>query len=232
MIQWTTFRSLTGLLILAGFLFTGCCGDCFKCGQFGDSGNSYCAMDEMSAREMAGDPIALPIDLTPFSEVIIPYGYELKKSRRLNFDDARIYCEDEYVTRFRVCFSTQDILEVEECRELVVDVVEGLLERLNNSPAAAWFDHSPITNEDLELYFAFDAWFIEYVDPGYIAWMSLINGHVRYISGAIKNPTKDFWDARVEPYRESLLFVRMLRKAEAEDARKNKKPELPGIRNI
>lgn len=154
------------------------------------------------------------VDPLPFSEIIIPYSVELRKTHRLRFEDSKLYY-DEFARRFRVIYSSQIILEVCECRDLMVTVVEGLLERMNASgEVAASFDHFPIVAEDLELYFGFECFDIEYNDGSYIAWMSLTDGIVRYISGLVKNPRIDFWDARVEPYYKSLQFVQITRAAE------------------
>lgn len=154
------------------------------------------------------------IDATAFSEVIIPYAVELKYTERLRFEDSKVYYDD-FAERFRVIFSSQEILELCEARDLLVTVVEGLLERMNASAGVTGsFDHFPIVADDLELYFSFESYDIEYNDGTYIAWMSLHDGTVRYLSGLIKNPRIDFWNTRVEPYYKSLEFVQITRAAE------------------
>lgn len=148
-----------------------------------------------------------------FSDVIIPYAVELAHTKRLRFEDARIYYDD-FVARFRVVFTTQHILELCPTRELLVDVVEGLLIRLNGHPKAeAAFGHYPITATDLEIYFDYESYFVEYVDPTYIAWVYLHDGIVRYYSGVIKDWHKDFWNERIETYSQSFEFVQLERLA-------------------
>lgn len=154
------------------------------------------------------------IDTSSFTEIIIPFAVELAATRRLRFEDAVVYY-NQSAERFRVIFSTQNIVELCEARGLMVDVVEGLLMRMNASPAvAADYGHFPITAEDLELYFSYESYFVEYVDPTYIAWMSLRDGFVYYYDGVIKDFHKDFWNARIEPYYKSLEFVQLTRAAE------------------
>lgn len=154
------------------------------------------------------------VDPLPFSEVIIPYAVELKYAKRLRFEDSAVYYDD-FVERFRVIFSSQEILELCEARDLMVTVVEELLSRLNSKPSVTVsFDHFPITYEDLEIYFSFESFDIEYNDGSYIAWMSLHDGLVRYWSGLLKNPRIDYWDARIEPYYKSLQFVELTRAGE------------------
>lgn len=154
-------------------------------------------------------------DFYPFAQVIIPYAVELKHEKRLRFEDAQIYFSSSYVNRFRVIFSTQLILELCPARELMVDVVEGLLERLNcSNDVVDAFDHTPITADDLEIYFSFESYLVEYVDPMYICWMSLHDGIVRFYDGVLKDYNKDFWNERVEPYYKSKAFVELDRSAE------------------
>lgn len=165
------------------------------------------------------DPYDLPVivqkvDVGSFSEVIIPYATELGHTHRLRFEDSRVYYDD-FVERYRVIWSTQQILELCEARDLLVTVVEGLLERLNrNSQVIASFDHYPITADDLEIYFFYESYFVEYVDPTYMAFVSLHDGTVRYINGLIKNPRIDWWDIRTETYEESYRFATLHRASE------------------
>lgn len=164
--------------------------------------------------------ITQKVDPLPFSEVIIPLAVELKYAERLRFEDSAIYYND-FVERFRVIFSSQEILELCEARELMVTVVEELLARLNSKPSVTVnFDHYPITYEDLEIYFSFESFNIEYNDGTYIAWMSLHDGLVRYWSGLLKNPRIDYWNARIEPYYKSVQFVELTRAGEEQAARK------------
>lgn len=154
------------------------------------------------------------IDSTAFSEVIIPYAMELARTSRLRYEDGKVYYNDN-VQRVRLIFSTQNILELCEARELMVDVVEGFLTRLNGDPSIGVnFDHYPITAEDLEIYFSYESYYIEYIDPTYLAWMSLHDGTARYYTGLLKDFRKDFWFARVEPYAKTLEYVRIQRQAE------------------
>ena len=186
--------------ILPLILFTSAC--CSPFCQDKNKGNSY-------------DSYTQAIDPLGFSEVIIPYAVELRRTKRLRLEDSVVYYNDHFAERFRVIFSSQEILEVCECRNLMVSVTEGLLERMNASPGIVdSFDHFPITADDLEFYFSFESYDIEYNDGTYIAWMSLHDGFVRYLSGLVKNPRIDFWDARIEPYYKSLQFVQIERAAE------------------
>ena len=49
-----------------------------------------------------------------------------------------------------------DVMELCDARELIVDVVEGLLLELNRNPIlACQFLHYPLTPSDLEIYIRF-----------------------------------------------------------------------------
>lgn len=155
------------------------------------------------------------VDVTAYSAVIIPYAMELERTRRVRFEDSKIYQVDDGagVRWIRLYLSSQLILDVCESRELLVDIVEGFLERLNADPViTSSFAHMPITASDLEIYIALDSFFVEYDNPTFIAWISLIDGDVRIIDGALKDFRKDFWNSRVEPYWKSRDFV-MIAKA-------------------
>lgn len=159
------------------------------------------------------------VDTTAYSAVIIPYAMELERTRRMRFEDSKIYQVDDGagVRWIRLMLSTQLILGVCESRELLVDIVEGFLERLNSDPViASSFAHNPITASDLEIYIALDSFFVEYDNPTFIAWISLIDGDVRMFSGALKDFRKDFWNSRVEPYTKSRDFVMIAKGAREE----------------
>lgn len=169
--------------------------------------------------------IVQKVDVNSFSEVIIPYAVELGHTHRLRFEDSKVYYDD-FTQRFRVIWSTQQIVEICEARDLLVNVVEGLLERLNaSSQVIASFDHYPITADDLEIYFFYESYYVEYVDPTYMAFVSLHDGMVRYINGLIKDPRIDFWDTRIETYDEAYRFATLAKASEKafHDTRSHKK---------
>lgn len=159
------------------------------------------------------------IDTHAYSAVIIPYAMEWERKARMRFEDTKIYQKDDGqgVRWVRLIFSTQNIFDLCQSRGLIVDITEGLLERLNNDPAiVASFAHSPITASDLEIYISYESFYIEYLNPTFIAWVSLLDGDVRYLDGVIKDFKKDWWNSRFEPYYKAKDFVMISRKAAAE----------------
>lgn len=159
------------------------------------------------------------IDIHAFSAVIIPYALELERTKRMRFEDTKIYQKDdgEGVRWIRLILSSQAILDLCESRELLVDIVEGLLERLNKDPVIlASFAHQPITASDLEIYLSFESFYVEYDNPTFIAWVSLLDGDVRIFDGVLKDFRKDYWNSRVESYVRSRDYVMITRKARDE----------------
>lgn len=170
-------------------------------------------------KSVGEDGLIKDIDIHAFSAVIIPYSMELERTKRMRFEDSKIYQEDdgEGVRWIRLILSSQAILDLCEARELLVDIVEGLLERVNKDPVIlASFAHQPITASDLEIYLSFESFYVEYDNPTFIAWVSLLDGDVRIFDGVLKDFRKDFWNSRVESYVRARDYVMISRKAREE----------------
>ncbi len=182
----------------------------------GESGTWFTLSQGFTPQELG---LLKDVDAHAYSAVIIPYAMEWERKGRMRFEDSKIYQVDDGqgVRWIRVIFSTQNIFDLCQSRGLIVDIVEGLLEKLNESPEVlASFAHQPITASDLEIYISFESFYIEYENPTYIAWISLIDGDVRYFDGVIKDFHKDYWNSRMEPYYKAKDFVMISRKAAIE----------------
>lgn len=175
------------------------------------------------------------VDCHAYSAQVIPFTMELERTHRMRFEDLKIYQFDDGqgVRWVRLILSTQNIMDLCQSRELIVDVVEGLLERLNSDPVILEsFAHRPITASDLEIYISFESFYIEYLNPTFIAWISLLDGDVRYFSGVIKDFHKDWWNSRLEPYYKAKDIVMITRKAALElDKRYPRKQRISGYLN-
>jgi len=149
------------------------------------------------------------------SRVLITYANELRHELGLRFEDSTLYYKD-YVDGIRIIFSTQAIIELKEARELIVDIIEGLLDRINSDPfISSQFENGYASADQIELYVSFESYFNEYVDQEYIGWVSVIDGISRFYAGLIKYPYNDYWHARTELYQKSLQFVIFDREAES-----------------
>lgn len=155
------------------------------------------------------------INTEDFSSVIIPYAVELRYDKRLHLQQSYVLYAGG-APKIRLQFISQDILEMCQARGLLVDVVEGLLDRLNrNIPRTTGFPY-PFTAASLEIYIDFESYYSRYVDPYYIGWVVLENGMAWYYAFNAKDYTRDFWNVRHEPYFKSLSFAKIRRRAEKE----------------
>lgn len=169
------------------------------------------------------------IDVEPMSRVVITYANKMRVEKSLRFEDSQVFYSD-YAEVIRIIFSTQLILELKESRELVVDLVEGLLKELNSDPIiTAQFQAGMVRPENIELYIGFESYFNEYVDQMYMGWISMYEGVVRFYSAILKDFRKDFWFNRCEPYYKSVQFVTYDREARAgyDAANPPRKEQLP-----
>lgn len=155
------------------------------------------------------------IDTERVSEIIIPYSVALEHEKHLLLEHSYIVY-DAPQNSIRLQFITQNIMEMRDARELLVDVVEGLLERINDSALAGSLFPQPFTADQLEIYINFQSWHTRYADPFYIGWVVLEDGMAYYYAASLKDFTHDYWYRRYEPYFKSRSFVMIEREAQKE----------------
>ncbi len=151
------------------------------------------------------------VNVTEVSRLVNIYAVKLKYEKGLKLVDSVVY-HDWYLNRVRLDFSTMNIMDLCETRELLVDVVEGLLERLNdNSIIMNDAASRPMTACDLEIYINFESFFSEYVDPTYMGIVCMKDGIVRYTTGESRRPSPPRWKERMEYYWQTRNFVNFTR---------------------
>lgn len=151
-------------------------------------------------------------DLTNAVEM---YATELKYEHRLHLENAMV-CTHEGIPSIRLEFITQHILELCEARQLLVDVVEGLLVKLNTDYIEPELRPFPFTADQLEIYIDFESFYLEYDDPMYIGWVVLEDGIAFYYAANLKNEKLDCWQSHWEPYYKSRSITYAQRTAERE----------------
>lgn len=158
-------------------------------------------------------PLVRKIDAEAITRAVVVYAATLKHDYRLSYEDGKCYYSD-CTEKIRLVFSSQDIIEICEARELITDVVEGLLETLN-SDATIRGDlcGQHFTANDVEIYINFESWFCEYIDPFYVGWIELEGGLVTYYMDDVKQWYYNRWHARIEPYAKALEIARAQRLA-------------------
>jgi hypothetical protein len=137
---------------------------------------------------------------------IIIWSTQLKYQRHLYYQDGCIVASDHgYILRLK--YISQDALELEEARELIVDATEGLIEHLSKTSF-------PVTIDNLEIVIDFQSYQGLYVDPYYVGYIWLENGITHIFAFDTKDRDLDFWDSRVEAYANTKNFVQYHREAE------------------
>lgn len=152
------------------------------------------------------------VDGEAITALTIEYANDLQHLRRLHFDDAVVFYtpHGQAVDRVRLKFSSQDVMELREARELLVDVTEGLLDRLNDS---VFVGYEPLNANNIEIYITFESYLGYYVDKLYIHRIVLEEGMSYFYAFDVTNEFNiwerdvECWHHRVEPYFKTLQFV-------------------------
>ena len=154
------------------------------------------------------------IDANELTRTIIRFTTRLNREKGLTLEDSRAYYT-ECTEKIRLVFSSQKCPEIPESRELLVDVVEGLLNAINNNPSIrADLCIAPFTVADLEIYIHFESYFSEYVDPFYVGRIELDEELAVYYMATQKQSYFDEWHSRYEPYYKTLEIARAQREAD------------------
>ena len=184
------------LLALLMFCLTGCC--------FQSCDDDCCWQA----------PIGGVVHTEEITNIIQDYQLELETRYRLHLLDANVYY-DPYIDTIALKFVSEDIIEMSDARKLIVDVVEGLLAKLNqNIIVGPQFKEYPFSSGDLEIYITFDSFYGRFVDPYYMMWICLEDDIVHYYLFDTKNQDKNTWHYRREAYYKSREIVVYQRDAE------------------
>ncbi|NGX42444.1 MAG: hypothetical protein K940chlam7_00724 [Chlamydiae bacterium] len=156
----------------------------------------------------------LNIETRELSHTILTYSEKLKYEKNLHLEDSVIYF-DESVMRIRLDYSSMDIVYIWEARELLVDLVEEFLARINDNPwvypPRAGIAFGP---ENLEVYIRFKSFYDTSVDLQTIGVISLRKGIAHYIASDAFDCHNDCWHIRSEYYDQSRDFVAFRREGE------------------
>lgn len=148
------------------------------------------------------------------TSVIQDFAVETEKKHNLQLQQAKTYYDDG-IHAIQLQFITQDLIEMCEARELIVDMTENLLAKLNqNSLLATDFANYPFRPSNLEIYITFESYFGRFVDPFYIRWICMEDGLVDYYTFDLLDNTKNKWHVRHEAYSTSREIVVYQREAE------------------
>lgn len=142
--------------------------------------------------------------------------YKHSEGRRLKLEHSSTIYETA-VVRLRLEISSQEILEVEKARHLLVDFVEELLRDINSNPIISnQLITYPFDPDRLQITINFESFFGQYIDPYYVGCIEMRGGMVRYSAFDMKDDRWHSWHSRVEPYeksREISMIERAAKKA-------------------
>lgn len=130
------------------------------------------------------------------------------RKHKVIFEDSLIFYDNDYLDKVWLKFITQDICELWDARRMLVEIVEGFLDRFNNDPRLAQFARDGFfTPDNIDIYIVYESYMIKYIDPLYVNSVILEDGMVYYYAADVYTPATDVWHQRVEPYHKSLLLT-------------------------
>lgn len=176
------------LLLSLLLLVTGCCG-------WRGSDKVYEEHFEKPTEEQLEE-----LNYPGLVDVIFGYAVELKyKKQMLLKQSCAVF--DSKLERVRLRFAVQHLLELQEGRKMLVELVEGLLDRINNHVGIhACHANRRFTADDLEIVIEFESFFSLFVDPTYMGRIDMRDGEVVFSDASIYNKSYDSWGCKREPY--------------------------------
>lgn len=121
------------------------------------------------------------------------------QGQRLRLEHSQVHYTNKFTT-LSLEFSSQEILEVEQARNLLVDLTEQLLREINTNPIVGGELASTFTADNLSIEINFESYLGEYVDPFYVGCAKLHHGFAYYYAFDLKDENRYSWHSRVEPY--------------------------------
>ncbi len=178
----------------------------------GCSPNSYPFFSDEASTVRSG-PL-FQIDSVELTYVLQEFTTELKYNKHLILEQAKAFYDDG-IHGLQLEFITQNIMEMCEARDLIVDLTEDLLSRINlNDDIASQLTSAPLLPKNLEIYITFESYFGRYIDPNYIKWICLEDGLVTYYTFDVEDVEKRCWHSRHETYETSRRISRAEESAE------------------
>lgn len=197
-------------IVLAFILcsLTGCaCFDsCNWCSNpWADTDDGY---DVPPAPDVNFPPPVLSIHVGETTKIIQEMSAELKHARHLHLQHANTYYNEEGIHTVQLQFISQDILELCEARMLIVDLSETLVAKYNENPLLFHeFAGGSLSPAGLEIYIDFESYYIKYVDPFYVKWLTMEGGFIRFYTQDADDLDKNNWHYRTEAFNTSKDIV-------------------------
>lgn len=180
---------------------------------------------------MYADRVRVDFATDDATMIIQQFVTELHYEKRLNLESA-FMCIGDHGQKIRIEFTTQALLMLCEARELMSDIVEGVLYNINTKLVDPVQKPQPYTSADLEIYIKFESFYGEYDDPFYIGWIAMEENMVYYYAFNLDNRKLRSWSTHYEPYPKTKSIAHAQREAEKEYKLSHKKPSPLGNLDI
>ncbi|MDP1880397.1 MAG: hypothetical protein Q8K60_05610 [Parachlamydiaceae bacterium] len=158
------------------------------------------------------------IDSEELSKIVINFSVLMKIEKHLELEDSWAGYDD-YITQIVLRYSSQRLLTVYDARQVMVELVEEFLSRINNNSIISFeLNRYPFTYKDLDVKINFESYFGRYIDELYVGTAWLHNGCLLFYAFDRKDMSLNGidWDhTRFEPYTKSRELAILKREAEA-----------------
>jgi hypothetical protein len=134
------------------------------------------------------------------------FAQKMKYEHDLFLEDSVVYF-DESIHRFRLDFSTQNIMTLCQGRVLIVDLVEDFLSFLNGNGALLANRKTEFFPGDVEIYITFTSFYSVYNDINRLGLITMRNGLTHFFSRSTFDFDRDHWKRRSEFYWQSRAIV-------------------------
>jgi hypothetical protein len=184
---------------------------------FGDSvGESLYGQNDIPDAPDADLPApVLSVHAEEVTNIVQEYSVELKHLKRVHLQHAHTYYNEGGIHTIQLEYISQDIVELCQARNLIIDISEGFLEKLNSNPILVpEFTNQAFYPFNLEIYICFESYFVKYVDPFYIKWITMEDGVISFYAANADDLEKKGWQAKKESYDTSRNIVFYERMAE------------------
>lgn len=157
----------------------------------------------------ASRPPPIPVKIIDSEEMTwivekVTARWKHKKHERLKLEHSQLHYNLTGITRLNLEFSSQEIIEMCEARNLLVDLVEEFLFEINTNPIISdELASVPFTPDLIDIEINFESFHGMYVDPYFIGCVSLTDGMARYQAFDMKDRDWHSWHSQVEPYTKS-----------------------------
>ena len=176
------------------------------------------------------------VDEQALTMIVWSYATEMKHDYHLRLEDSKVYIKDGSITKFRLYFTTQNIVTLCEARELLVDVTERMLDHVTNDDVIAGYLPTDFSYMNMEIYINLESYMGMWVDPDYVGWIILQDGLSFFYDQFLKDYTAyadyPFWHQRVEQYYKSREIVTYQREAESAYQEVHQTKETSKLKNV